>query len=375
MAAQGAKNTTKALLGAGRKTLVNSGRNTLKVGRGLVNVGAGGTKLTVSGLKNGFSRGVKTIQDLIGRIKSNLSFKKFRIRRQGRWFKLEGKLNPWVLLASGEIREVDSVKGTDNVVRNLGETGNFAAKGSDKVLEGALVSNLDDASAFVKAMQKNVELRNNVSVMLKELDPSVAGDVLKGLNNVPAKRIDQVLKLIDDVQDNKSIIKAWEKIKAGGIDDITDQSDYIQTLLKMAKYQEEIASGSTGTVKYYRVQTDFYLSKALSVKDKNLVFNKIDGTLYISTTSKEHALYYAASKAKKGNKVEVIEFEVPKVIDNKMKEALIPQHKAGDNLLNPDGNLPQVVDSTTPGDPFGLPTKWQQEILEHHIKGSAKRIK
>jgi len=105
MAAQGAKNTTKALLGAGRKTLVNSGRNTLKVGRGLVNIGAGGTKLTVSGLKNGFSRGVKTVQDLIGRIKSNLSFKKFRIRRQGRWFKLEGKLNPWVLLASGEIPE------------------------------------------------------------------------------------------------------------------------------------------------------------------------------------------------------------------------------------------------------------------------------
>ena len=218
MAAQGAKNTTKALLGAGRKTLVNSGRNTLKVGRGLINLGAGGTKLTVSGLKNGFSRGVKTVQDLIGRIKSNLSFKKFRIRRQGRWFKLEGKLNPWVLLASGEIREVDSVKGTDDVVRNVGETGSFGVKGSDEIVEGMLIGNADEASDLVRTLQNDEALRNAYVNKLKES--------LK--NNAKLAEGESIF----------TNLKLGEPVGSGGnknVFDIVDHSEKVVAVLKTGK--------------------------------------------------------------------------------------------------------------------------------------------
>jgi len=288
MAAQGAKNTTKALFGAGRKTLVNSGRNTLKVGRGLVNIGAGGTKLTVSVLKNGFSRGVKTVQDLIGRIKSNLSFKKFRIRRQGRWFKLEGKLNPWVWLASGEIREVDSVKGTDDVVRNVGETGSFAAKGGDEVIEGVLIGGTDEASNLVRSLQTDQVLKNNFDDLIEEIGSSNAGDLIRNLDSIANRSQtlnNQITNLIKSTNPKKvdvleSISNSLAKgnipeediigslsdiIKAGGEPDLIAKRT--QEVLSELSNASRVADDITGVVRVNAVKnTPYDLGDGIIVK-------------------------------------------------------------------------------------------------------------
>jgi len=428
MAAQGAKNTTKALLGAGRKTLVNTGRNTLKVGRGLVNVGAGGTKLTVSGLKNGFSRGVKTVQDLIGRIKSNLSFKKFRIRRQGRWFKLEGKLNPWVLLASGEITQVDNVKGIDGVV----------------------LSNTDEATDLVRALQGDEALKTNFSSLVNDLDPSSIDDVIKGLDNVPPGNLAANLKFLDSIKDNPGMltawkvssntslgtdvswlgridgwlgdgvsqtkisslldeleeltplknsvegqpkttttlreafesgeinIKAWERINDGAPTLKANASKYYHYLQKMSKYANEIDNG--GTVKYYRVQTNHPRSKILTVNasDGTMNFNKLDAALNISTDTIEHAEYYFKLKASSKppyNEPQIIEFEVPKWLDVEIKTSSIPQDGARNNPLNPKGELPKVVDPNQPGDPFELTSYYHELLSMGYVQGSASVIK
>ncbi len=170
------------------------------------------------------------------------------------------------------------------------------------------------------------------------------------------------------------MVDAWKKVSDGGIADFINQPGYIETLQKIAKYQDEALSGTIGNVKYYRVQTEHPLSKALSVDNNNLVFHKSDKALNISTTSKAHADYYAAKKIEQGHTVEIIEFEVPKSIDIQMKQAAVPQYKAPQNLLNADGKASKIVDPTQPGDPFELSPYWHQLIEQNYVKGSAKVI-
>jgi hypothetical protein len=54
-----------------------------------------------------------------------------------------------------------------------------------------------------------------------------------------------------------------------------------------------------------------------------------------------------------------------------MKEAAVPQYKATQNLQNPNGTAPKIVDPLQPGDPFELPSYWHQQIEQNYIQGSA----
>lgn len=207
------------------------------------------------------------------------------------------------------------------------------------------------------------------------------------------KSIDELVALVDDAHKaalradllaskefaealgrNTELVESWKKVSGMGIDDFVNQPGYIQTLQKIAKYQDEALSGATGNVKYYRVQTEHPLSKALSVENNNLVFHKLDNNLNISTTSRAHADYYAAKKMEKGNTVEIIEFEVPKSVDIQMKQAAVPQYKAPTNLINKNGTASKIVDPLQPGDPFELSPYWLQLIEQNYIKGSAKIV-
>ncbi|MCT4616154.1 MAG: hypothetical protein N4A49_14950 [Marinifilaceae bacterium] len=170
------------------------------------------------------------------------------------------------------------------------------------------------------------------------------------------------------------MVDAWGKIIDGGLDDFINQPGYIETLHKIVKYQDEVLSGYTGNVKYYRVQTEHPLSKALSVENNNLVFHKTDKALNISTSSRIHADYYAAKKKGQGHTVEIIEFEIPRDIDIKMKQAAVPQYKAPQNLLNSDGTASKIVDPLQLGDPFELSPHWHLLIKQNYIEGSAKII-
>ena len=192
------------------------------------------------------------------------------------------------------------------------------------------------------------------------------------------------LKFYDNFQTNykalyafysgKINVKAWEKVTAGGIDDFIHHPGYLRTLEKVTKYQDEALAGATGNVKYYRVQTEHPLSKALSVESDNLIFHKPNKALNISTTSRTHADYYAAKKIEQGHTVEMIEFEIPKSIDIQMKRNAVPQHRSKENLLNPNGKASKIVDPMTPGDPFELSPHWHQIIKNSYIKGSAKIV-
>ena len=94
--------SNKEALGALKGALANSGKAAWKNG-----------KLVLGGIKNGVVKGAKTLDGLGKRIGKWMKFRKFRLRIGGRRWTLEGKVNPYVKLASGQIMEVDynTVKG------------------------------------------------------------------------------------------------------------------------------------------------------------------------------------------------------------------------------------------------------------------------
>ena len=62
-------------------------------------------KIVMKGVGESIGRGVRSLEDLARRLWQRVRFRRFRLRFEGRWFVLEGYINPWVILASGRIRE------------------------------------------------------------------------------------------------------------------------------------------------------------------------------------------------------------------------------------------------------------------------------
>ncbi|WP_019910177.1 hypothetical protein [Paenibacillus sp. HW567] len=99
VAGAGAKGI-KSLLKTGAKLASKSGSMIIRNG-----------KIVIKSLQKGFMKGAKKLQALLGRILAKFKFKKFKLERKGRHILLYGEVNPWVLLAKGEIEEVDSLEG------------------------------------------------------------------------------------------------------------------------------------------------------------------------------------------------------------------------------------------------------------------------
>ena len=67
-------------------------------------------KLVFQGLRGGFGRGVKSLDELAQRLFERVRFRRFKIRVRKRRIQLLGYINPWVLLADGELRHVTDIE-------------------------------------------------------------------------------------------------------------------------------------------------------------------------------------------------------------------------------------------------------------------------
>ncbi len=92
-------------------------------------------KLVISGIKNAFKDGAKSLEELSGGLLKKFRFKKFKIVLKKFKFYLYGEVNPWVLLASGKIVEVEDKGGV-----TIGSKSKFKLKGKSTDVEGFLVS-------------------------------------------------------------------------------------------------------------------------------------------------------------------------------------------------------------------------------------------
>ncbi|MBL6445149.1 hypothetical protein JMN32_02440 [Fulvivirga sp. 29W222] len=154
---QGVKGATKAGVKAAKAGVQKSVKETAKAVTDLAKVGKQGAKAVVrngkvamKGVRKGFAKGAKTFDDLGQRLSKKLRFKKFRMRIEKRRFKLEGEVNPWVLLASGEVKHLDD---KDVRIKNK-KVGEKVDMGDGT--EGILVGKVDvDAGKGVKGIDNS----------------------------------------------------------------------------------------------------------------------------------------------------------------------------------------------------------------------------
>ncbi|HEY9892650.1 MAG TPA: hypothetical protein V6D37_12785, partial [Candidatus Sericytochromatia bacterium] len=140
----GLKGTVKAAKGAVKNTV----KTTVKSVKELGQIGAKGAKtalkngkIMLGGVKGGFAKGAKSLDDLARRLGNKLRFNKFKIRRQGLRIQLLGHINPWIVLADGSFAEVQTseiptnTKLGDELTTSLGE-GKFIGDDIPDLLKG-----------------------------------------------------------------------------------------------------------------------------------------------------------------------------------------------------------------------------------------------
>ena len=139
----GLKGTAKAAKGAVKNTV----KTTVKSVKELGQIGAKGAKtafkngkIMLGGVKGGFAKGAKSLDDLAKQLVGKLRFNKFKIRLHGRRIQLLGHINPWVSIAEGEVKQVSkkqkgAVFVTDDEFKALQEGGLPQTSGSLKAYE------------------------------------------------------------------------------------------------------------------------------------------------------------------------------------------------------------------------------------------------
>ncbi|WP_299684589.1 AHH domain-containing protein [uncultured Dokdonia sp.] len=109
----GLKTTQKAIVKGTKgfvKGQVKNGKRLLAVTRNGSRRAVKNGKIVLQGVKRGSVKGAKSLKSAGRVLLKRLGFDRFRITRSGKRFKLEGHINPWVLLASGEVKHVDKDK-------------------------------------------------------------------------------------------------------------------------------------------------------------------------------------------------------------------------------------------------------------------------
>ena len=167
--------------------------------------------------------------------------------------------------------------------------------------------------------------------------------------------------------------KHWDDV-ATGAHDIPygmNAEEYYQHLKEFDKV-DDVVKGGSDTVKYYRVQgggtgnqTSQYRiiingDGSISIPNKNADLN-------ISAYDLEHAQYFRDTARPGG---EIVEFEVPKYLDDLIKENVVDQYGYTKNPLNQGGTAPKLVDPTTPGVSYELPSSPWLEWLEEYAHSS-----
>lgn len=143
----GVKGTIESVEELGRigaKGLKTAGRNIAGFGRAIVKNG----KLLLEGVAEGFTKGIRKVEELFQKLWNKLRFKAFRIRLSGSWFRLEGEINPWILLAEGKIKWLEEGAVVEGKGAKLGEK--IVGKEEGKLVEGLFVGSVKQKPNYRK---------------------------------------------------------------------------------------------------------------------------------------------------------------------------------------------------------------------------------
>ncbi len=190
---------------AGAISTLKAGKNALvATGKGFVKQ-AGKAKFFVQGIGKGIAKGAKNLDELGENLAKRLKFKGFKIVVKGFKFYLYGSVNPWVLLASGEITEVKEVINKGG--KKVGQKGEFTTIAGEQI-EGILIGTGRGTrkSKFVKAIEDGTQ---DADEFLKLADDSARQQLIRGVDafnyEEAVKRYGQ--KVADIIKNRSSIAK------------------------------------------------------------------------------------------------------------------------------------------------------------------------
>ena len=92
-------------------------------------------RLIMEGVGEGVGRGMRSLEDLARRLWNRVRFRRFKLRRSGRNLQLWGEINPWVLLANGDITWMEY----ENVRRSRGMGERIVGTMNGRLVEGWMV--------------------------------------------------------------------------------------------------------------------------------------------------------------------------------------------------------------------------------------------
>lgn len=228
-----------------------------------------------------------------------------------------------------------------------------------------------------------VHQKKNPKLDLK-IEPTVKAD----LASTPKPHVDVETSKIKPVEAVTGAATAVPKSKKPDIDVLTKSKDLStikgeavdhvgidKTKADLDTFSIKEVTGKEGDaedyVKYYRVQGggsgEARSRERIIVNDDGtLNIPDKDTTLYVSAYDLEHAQYFRDTRRPGG---EIVEFEVPKYLDDLIRENAIPQTNAKLNPRYQDGMAPQIVDPTTKGTSYGLPDPFVRWIEEYGTNG------
>jgi hypothetical protein len=128
--------------------------------------------------------------------------------------------------------------------------------------------------------------------------------------------------------------------------------------------------GAEEAVTVFRVQggTPPLAGRALIAIDANGNPQIQNTTLNVSIGDIQHARYFLSNRPGAA----ITSFEIPKWLDDFIRNEAIAQDGYRSNPLNQGGQAPKIVDPTTPGRSYELPPIWSQWLQEYAIPGSGK---
>lgn len=215
VAKQGVKGALKTGGKALRTAVTTSIKNTAKTGVKTLQVAWTGAKtafkngkMILKGIKSGFGKGAKSLGALAKKLANKLRLKRIKIVRRGWRFSIWGEFNPWVLMATGEVKHVE-YKGPRKKTPRVGDT--FA--GGTVVGAGGKTA----PSKFVKRLMDNPEFNKSLTDLLAAAGNIDKKSLIKGLTNVPPKHVEEVLEAIIKFKDLPGIEKVVQDLaKRGG---------------------------------------------------------------------------------------------------------------------------------------------------------------
>jgi hypothetical protein len=161
------------------------------------------------GAGQGISRGVKHLRDLGARLLQRTRFKGFRIRIQARRFRLEGKINPWVLLATGEVKYTKQ--------RGLGDAG-AKIKGGIDGQDAFVLGQKSNSRALAEALQGNQDAASKLFAVLDDFGDEAArsAQVLKALRTVDPNDVDDLCRRLHELKfrDEEALLKVIDEYRA-----------------------------------------------------------------------------------------------------------------------------------------------------------------